>query len=154
MKAIKSNGEIKTFGKLPSNVIINGVHYLSISESEASALGFKDVVIPTYDSRIEKLGSVIEQGDGFTYEVTDINFPETLADLKAAKIKNVKSIFNVAIGKTDWHRLRALDEGTTVAQDIIDERAALRVQSNDLEAQINALTTKKEVVTFDLPNLI
>ena len=54
------------------------------------------------------------------------------------------------LSQTDWYIIREADSGEATPQYIKDSRAALRSQSNDLEAQINALTTKKSVVLFDI----
>jgi len=42
------------------------------------------------------------------------------------------------------------DSEKTTPQSIKDDRAALRTQSDLIEAEINALTTKKDVVLFDI----
>lgn len=51
---------------------------------------------------------------------------------------------------TDWYIVREADSGEPTPQDIKDDRATLRQRSNVLEAEINALTTKKSVVLFDI----
>jgi len=44
-----------------------------------------------------------------------------------------------------------MDSGEVAPQEVIDNRADLRTQSNTIEAEIKALTTKKAVLTYDLP---
>ena len=44
-----------------------------------------------------------------------------------------------------------MDIGEVAPQETTNNRADLRTQSNTIEAEIKALTTKKAVLTFDLP---
>jgi hypothetical protein len=148
MKAIEINGEIKTFGSVPKRWSDeNGLH---LNIGDGSAFGFKDVVTPTFDGRIEKLENLHLDGDVYTYDVVDITFPQTLAELKADKIQSLKSIIGNKLSATDWYVIRNADVGTEIPADIKESRADLRDQSDILEAEINALTTKKAVVLFDI----
>ena len=147
MVAINLNGEIKTFSKIPKSWNDeNGLH-LNIKEG----FGFKEVVIPTYDSRIEELSAIKLDGDVYTYDVIDRAIPQTLAELKTQKIDNLKSIIGGELQRTDWVVIRQMDSGEVAPQEVIDSRAELRTQSNTIEAEIKALTTKKAVLTYDLP---
>jgi hypothetical protein len=148
MKAIEINGEIKTFGSVPKKWSDeNGLH---LNIGDGSAFGFKDVVYPTFDGRIEELANLHLEGDVYTYDVVDITFSQTLAELKADKIQSLKSIIGNKLSATDWYVIRNADVGTEIPTDIKESRADLRDQSDILEAEINALTTKKAVVLFDI----
>lgn len=154
MVAITVNGEIKTFSRLPKSWSDeNGLH-LNLNSDSAYELGFRDVVRPQYDSRIEKLGDLHLEGDVYTYDVLDIDFPLTLSEMKEQKVSNLKSIIGSELSKTDWYIIRESDSGEATPQSIKDERAALRTESDTKEAEINALTTKKAVLTYDLPNFM
>ena len=147
MKAILVNGEIKTFSKIPKSWNDeNGLH-LNIKEG----FGFKDVVTPTYDSRIEELSAIKLVGDVYTYNVIDRAIPQTLAELKTQKISNLKHSIGSQLSKTDWYVIREADSGEATPTNIRGERAELRTQSNTIEAEIKSLTTKKAVLTYDLP---
>jgi hypothetical protein len=147
MKGILVNGEIKTFGKIPSVWNDeNGTHF-NIKEG----FGFLDVVTPTYDSRIEELSAIKLAEDVYTYDVIDRVIIQTLAELKGDKISQLKSIIGSQLQKTDWFVIRKMDSGEVTPQEVIDSRAELRTQSNTIEAEINSLTTKKAVLTYDLP---
>jgi len=147
MKGILVNGNIKTFGKIPSVWNDeNGTHF-NIKEG----FGFKEVVSPAYDSRIEELSAIKLDGDVYTYDVIDRAIPQTLAELKTQKIDNLKSIIGGELQRTDWVVIRQMDSGEVAPQEVIDSRAELRTQSNTIEAEIKALTTKKAVLTYDLP---
>ena len=152
MVAILVNGEIKTFSRVPKSWSDeNGLH---LNIGDGAAYGFKEVVQPAYDSRIEELANLHLEGDVYTYDVIDKPIQGTLAELKANKISNLKSIIGSELAKTDWYIIREADSGEATPNEVRGERAALRTQSDELEAQINALTTKKAVVLFDLPNFM
>ena len=56
----------------------------------------------------------------------------------------------IELSETDWYIIREADSGEATPVDIRGERAALRTKSDTLESEINALTTKKAVVLFDI----
>ena len=150
MKAILVNGEIKTFGSIPKVWNDeNGLH-LNIKEG----FGFLDVVTPIYDSRVEELSAIKLVGDVYTYDVIDRVIAQTLAELKTQKISNLKHSIGSQLSKTDWYVIREADSGEATPTNIRGERADLRTQSNTIEAEIKALTTKKAVLTFELPNFM
>jgi len=147
MKGILVNGNIKTFSKIPSVwTDENGTHF-NIKEG----FGFLDVVTPIYDSRIEELSAIKLAGDVYTYDVIDRVIVQTLAELKTQKISNLKHSIGSQLQKTDWFVIRQMDSGEVAPQEVIDSRAELRTQSNTIGAEIKALTTKKAVLTYDLP---
>ena len=154
MKAIQINGAIKRYTTIPKawGNTIGGFDLLSSTEWEAA--GFYDVVSPSYDSATQYLGDLEWDGDAsvFTYPVIDRTWSQTVAELKESKIKNLKSIYGRKLSETDWYIIRA-QEGIAAPQDIIDDRAALRTDCATKEDEINALTTKKAVVSYSLPNL-
>lgn len=148
MKAILVNGEIKTFGRLPKTwTDENGTH---LGVGDGYHLGFKNVVIPDYDSTIEELSNLHLDGDVYTYDVIDTPIKETLAELKSDKVFELKSRVGNKLSLTDWYIIREADSGEATPTDIRGERAALRAKSDELESKINALTSKKAVVLFDI----
>jgi len=154
MKAIQIDGAIKRFTTIPKawgNVICG---YDTLSTDVWEEAGFYDVVTPSYDSNTQSLGDIEWDGDKsvFTYPVIDRTWSQTVAELKSNKIKSLKSIYNRKLSETDWYIVRA-QEGIAAPQDIIDSRADLRTECATKEDEINALTTKKSVVSYSLPNL-
>ena len=148
MKAIEINGEIKTFARLPKSWSDdNGLH---LNIKDGSAYGFKDVVYPTFDGRIEELSNLHLDGDVYTYDVIDKPIKETVAELKEQKITELKSLASRKLSQTDWYIIREADSGEATPDAIRGERAAIRTKSDSIEAEINALTTKKAVVLFDI----
>ena len=154
MKAIQINGAIKKYTTIPKSWgnVICGFDLLSSSDWEAA--GFYDVVTPSYDSAIQYLGDLEWDADSstFTYPIIDRTWSQTVAQLKESKIANLKSIYNRKLSETDWYIIRS-QEGTSAPQDVLDARAALRTECATKEGEINALTTKKAVVSYSLPNL-
>ena len=154
MKAIQIGGAIKRYTTIPKSWgnVIGGFDKLSSSDWEAA--GFYDVVSPSYDSATQYLGDLEWDGDAsvFTYPVIDRTWSQTVAELKESKIKNLKSIYDRKLSETDWYIIRA-QEGIAAPQEITDARAALRTDCATKEDEINALTTKKAVVSYSLPNL-
>lgn len=149
MVAILVNGEIKTFSRVPKSwTDENGTH---LNIGDGASLGFKDVAQPTYDSRIQQLDNLHLDGDVYTYDIADKDIPQTLAELKEQKISNLQSIIGRQLDITDWYVIRKSDVGTNIPTDIQEARADLREQSDIVEAEINALKTKKAVLTYDLP---
>ena len=155
MKAIQINGAIKRYTTIPKawGSVICGFDLLSSTEWEAA--GFYDVVTPSYDSAIQKLGDLEWDADNsqFTYPVINKTWTQTVAELKESKIANLKSIYNRKLEETDWYIIRASEGGTATPQSILDDRAALRTECATKESEINAKTTKAAVVSYSLPNL-
>jgi len=149
MIAIQSEGAIKKFTTLPKVwKDENGVH-LNITDGQA--FGFYPVVSPSYDSATQYLGDLEWDSEAsvFTYPVIDRTWTQTLAELKEQKIANLKSLYNTELAKTDWYIIRA-QEGVAAPQEVLDARAALRTDCATKEAEINAKTTKKAVVSYSL----
>jgi len=148
MVAILVNGEIKTFSRVPKSWSDeNGLH---LNIGDGASLGFKEVVKPEYDSRIEELDNLHLDGDVYTYDVIDKKIEQTLAELKAQKVSQLKSMVGGQLSTTDWYIIREADSGEATPSNVRGERAALRTKSDSIEAEINALTTKKAVVLFDI----
>jgi hypothetical protein len=154
MKAIQIDGAIKRYTTIPKawGNVIGGFDTLSPTEWEDA--GFYDVVSPSYDSATQHLGDLEWDADSsvFTYPVIDKTWSQTVAELKESKIANLKSLYGRKLSETDWYIIRA-QEGIAAPQDIIDARAALRTECATKEDEINALSTKKAVVSYSLPNL-
>jgi len=150
MKAIEINGEIKIFSKYPKNFKYGDNLYLILTDEKAKEIGFKDVITPEYNYLTEELSEIKLVGDVYTYDVIEKPIKETLAELKEQKVSQLKSMVGSELSATDWYIIREADSGEPTPQSIKDERAALRTQSDSIEAEINALKSKKDVVLFDI----
>lgn len=154
MKAIEINGKIEVFRTIPNSFKVDGKYIAgggkNLSDDYLKSLGFKDVVEPTYDERIEELSNLHLNGDTYTYDVIDKPIKKTLAELKSEKIGMLKFLMGEKLRNTDWYIIREADGGKSTPQSIKDERIDLRTQSNTMEEEINSLTNKKAVVLFDI----
>lgn len=148
MKAIKINGEIKTFSRVPKNWTDSNGTYLNIGDGYA--IGFKNVVTPEYNHLIEELSEIKLVDRVYTYDVIEKPIKETLAELKEQKVSQLKSMIGGQLSQTDWYIIRESDSGEPTPQSIKDERAALRSKSDSIEAEVKALKSKKDVVLFDI----
>ena len=153
MKAINIDGTIKTYTNLKSFGGAIGLQYAS--DSDLEAMGFFDVVTPSVKPS-QELGDIEWDAENnvFTYAVNNKTFSKTVAELKAQKIANLKHLYNSKLAKTDWYVIRAAEGGTAVPSDIATERSDLRTECATKEAEINAKTTKAQVVDYQLPSLI
>jgi len=155
MKAINLDGTIKIYGSIPkdwSNVV-GGFNTLSSSDLET--YGFYDIVIPTI-TESQELGDIEWDLDNsvFTYPVQSKVFSQSLAEMKAQKIENLKSIYGQELAKTDWIIIRDQELGNTTDSDIASSRAGLRSDCTTHENSINSKTTKAQVADYSLPNFI
>ena len=151
MKAIDINGEIKIYSKLPKSWgnIIGGFN--TISDEEAKEYGFYDVVSPDYDNAVKILGDIYfnEDNEVFTYSVENIVFNETLAELKESKIESLRNDTNKKLAETDWYVIRSAERDIDIPQDIQDARALVLSNHDTSESEINSLSTKKSVVSYE-----
>ena len=155
MKAIEINGQIKQYSKLPSSWgnVLGGFDLLS--NDELKTYGFYDVVIPEYDSRIQELGDLYfdSESETFTGNILDKTWVETLTQLKEKQINGFKNLVESELNKTDWYIIRNQETNVDIPADIISSRQTLRDQANTVETDINALTTKKAVMSYDFPEI-
>ena len=151
MKAIEINGEIKTYPNLPSSWgnIIGGFN--NLSNEEAQTFGFYDVTTPAFDDRIQELGDIYfdQENNVFTYPVNDLTISDSLTELKEARISQLKTFYNNKLKETDWYYIREIQRQIEVPQDIEDQRNLLITECQEKETEINNLTTKINVITYE-----
>ena len=159
MKAVNNNGIITTYPDVPAKFRSSTGYHLNARGMTADELrnaGLFDVIIDeTYDSRIHTLGEIYfdSASSVFRKDAVDITWSETLAELKEARINNFKGQIGSKLAANDWYIIRNADNGTEIPADIVTARQALRDQSETVESEINALTTKKKVMQYDFPNI-
>tara|TARA_R110001606_G_scaffold40062_1_gene109762 strand:+ start:430 stop:897 length:468 start_codon:yes stop_codon:yes gene_type:complete len=148
------NGTIKTFSRVPKDWgnIVGGFNTLSGSDLET--YGFYDVVTPVIKES-QKLGAIewSEQYSVFLYPVENKEFSQSLAEMKAQKIENLKAIYGAELAKTDWIIIRDQELGNATDSDVLTARATLRTNCAAKETAINNKTTKAHVADYSLPNL-
>ena len=159
MKAINKNGKITIYQGVPQSFTSSqGVHLNApnMSEQALKEAGLFDLIIDeNYDERIHDLSEIywVTEETVFKKDLVDKTWSETLDELKEKKINNFKSIVNIKLQKTDWYVIRKADNNDAIPENIQTARKDLRTQSATVENEINALTTKKEVVLYDFPNI-
>ena len=150
MKAIEINGTIKVYSNLPNSW--KGVmgNFSGLSDEEIKSYGFYDVVTPDYNSTIQKLSDIFWDADNevFTYSVSNIEFSETLEELKELTIRNLKMNALNNLRVTDWYVTRKSEKNIDIPSSIITERDTIRSQVNTKETEINNLTTKNAAVEY------
>jgi len=178
MKARLEKGEVKQYGIMPKafltvaeylptieghNLDPNGdsLPYVegqivkdadTLSDDTLKLFGFFDVVIPECDWRIQELTDIYFDVDVFKRDVIAKELPLTIEEYKEQLLKHYDNILFGIFYKTDYHYIKQLELGTEIPQDVIDARTALRTEAESIKAEINALTTKEDVLTYDLQN--
>ncbi len=159
MKAINKNGIITIYQGVPQSFTSSQGAHLNAPNMTEQALkdaGLFDVKISDdYDERVHDLGEIywVTEETVFKKDLVDKTWTETLDELKTRRINHFKSLVNSKLQKTDWYVIRKSDNGDAVPDSIITDRATLRTQSTTVETEINALSTKKEVILYDFPNI-
>lgn len=147
-EVVKIYPEIPSKFKHENGYVIGGGK--ALPEEELKSYGFLDLVTPEYDSRIEELSNLHLEGDVYTYDVIDKPIKETLTELKNIKLQEVNTLASQLLSITDWYIIRNIDSGEEIPEDVKNSRAEYRRRSNEIIDQINALTTKKQVLTFSI----
>jgi len=159
MKAVNNNGIITTYPDVPKQFRSSTGYHLNARGMTADELrnaGMFDVIIPEeYDSRVHDLDEIYFDSAASVFKKDIINktWSQTLAQLKEQQINNFKGQIGSKLTQTDWYIIRNADDATEIPADITTARAELRTQSNTVETEINALTTKKAVMSYDFPNI-
>ena len=159
MKAVNINGIITVYQSVPNVLKTSTGTYLNasaLSDEDLLNAGCFDLIIDeNYDSRIHNLGEVYWDTENtvFRKDAEDKTWSETISELKTGRINHFKSIVNSELQKTDWYIIRQTDNGDDCPSIITDERAELRSQADIVESEINALTTKKNVMQYEFPNI-
>lgn len=159
MKAVNNAGIITFYNSVPNSFRSSTGLHLNVkgwSDQEMKDNGLFDVIIDEdYDERIHNLGEIYWDTEAtvFRKDKSNKTWDKSLSDLKEQAISNFKSRIGSELAKTDWYIIREMDNGVDVPEDIVDARVALRELSDTVESEINALTTKAKVITYDFPNI-
>ena len=159
MKAINNQGIITIHQSVPhtlqtpTGTIMNAP---ALSDQELKEKGLFDLIIPNdYDDRIHNLGEIYfdSAAQCFRKDTKNKTWTKTLAELKEQAINNFKHRINSKLQTTDWYIIRNIDNGEDIPGEIQEARQELRNTSDTVEQEINALTSKAKVVTYDYPNI-
>ena len=159
MKAVNNNGIITTYPDVPNKFRSSTGYHLNAKSMTADELrnaGLFDVIIDeNYDSRIHDLGEIYFDSDAtvFRKDTVDKTWDKSVEELKEQQINNFKGQINSKLAVTDWYIVRNADTGAEIPGEVSEARADLRNTSDTVETEINALTTKAEVMSYDFPNI-
>ena len=159
MKAVNNGGVITFYQSVPNSFRSSTGLHLNVkgwSDQDMKNNGLFDVIIDEdYDSRIHDLGEIYwDTGSTvFRKDKSNKSFDKSLSELKEQAITNFKHRIGSELAKTDWYIIRKADNGTEVPQEIVEAREDLRVTSDTVESEINEITTKAGVITYDFPNI-
>ena len=159
MKAVNNEGVITFYQSVPNSFRSSTGLHLNVkgwSDQDMKDNGLFDVIIDEdYDSRIHDLGEIYWDTGAtvFRKDKSNKSFDKSLSELKEQAITNFKHRIGGELAKTDWYIIRKADNGTEVPQEIVEAREDLRVTSDTVESEINAITTKAGVITYDFPNI-
>ena len=93
---------------------------------------------------------VVPEGAGFVRRpISEVAQPKlTLDELKAVKIKEIKSQCDALLNPSDWCYIRKIDTGEAIPADIQTERDTVRTYNTDNESRLALLTTYETIVAF------
>jgi hypothetical protein len=121
-----------------------------LSDTELKEYGFYPYVEPEFDPIMQELGALVFIVETETVTRIVLEKQIDIATEKAAKICLAKLQANGLLSKTDWYVIRKMERGVDVPEDIQAERAAIITRSNEIETEINALTSVREVLTYNI----
>jgi hypothetical protein len=127
----------------------------TLSDDTLKLFGFFDVEVSgDIDTRVEHYSDLYFDSEKqvYTKDIVENDFGLTLEEYKQMIINNYDHILHQQFSKTDYHYIKNLELGTEIPQDVLDERTALRAEAVSIKAEINALTKKRDVLTYNLPN--
>ena len=159
MKAVNNAGVITFYQSVPNSFKSSTGLHLNVknwSEKEMKDNGLFDVIIDDdYDSRIHNLGEIYWDTEAtvFRKDKSNKTWTKSLSELKEQAINNFKSRIGSVLAKTDWYIIRNADNGVEIPGEIQEARQDLRNTSDTVEQEINAITTKAGVITYDFPNI-
>jgi hypothetical protein len=159
MKAVNNGGVITFYQSVPNSFRSSTGLHLNVkgwSDQDMKDNGLFDVIIDEdYDSRIHDLGEIYWDTGAtvFRKDKSNKSFDKSLSELKEQSISNFKSRIGGELAKTDWYIIRKADNGKEVPQEIVEAREDLRVTSDTVESEINEITTKAGVITYDFPKI-
>ena len=159
MKAVNNAGTITFYQSLPNSFRSSTGLHLNVkdwSDEKMQSNGLFDVIIDEdYDSRIHNLGEIYWDTEAtvFRKDKSNKTWSQSLSELKEQAINNFKSLVGSKLAQTDWYVIRNVDNGSEIPSEVQEARQDLRNTSDTVEQEINAITTKAGVVSYDFPNI-
>jgi len=141
--------------KTPRPITKDGVQHPSQifrkwSKAELANIGFHPARLSVADHRYYNTSGEEYNFDSATNEwvVSYGSSAKNVDDIKKSMKEKVKSIASSTLTQSDWMRIREEDGGTDMPADWKTYRAAIRTESNDKEAEIDALADLDAVKAY------
>ena len=138
----------------PVDMEVDGVKHSKSIFTKWSADDLKDIGIYPYsensvNSRYHFSGELT-----YTVNANDVvgsyaTSDRDVASLKAGMIITAKEVASGLLSKHDWMAIREFEGGEAMPADIKTYRAAVRTESNDKEAEINALADMDAIKAYE-----
>ena len=157
--AVNNEGVITFYNSLPNKLRTSTGLHLNLKDwtpEQYKENGLFDVMVDSdYDERIHNLGEVywVAESKIFKKDKSNKTWSQSLSELKEQAINNFKSRIGSELAKTDWYIIRNVDNGAEIPSEIQEARQDLRNTSDTVEQEINAITKKADVITYDFPNI-
>ena len=174
MKAQVTNTGIYPMKILPETFNAKSGHITNFRNAPKEILeeeGFYDLVRPSFNPLTQTKGGLYfdENKKIVTYDVSDFDFDQEvdiigedgeptgekekrykLADIKASKIAEIKSIAGKLLQPTDWQVIRKSERGIDINTDVVTERAGILTEADRLEAEVNAKKSYKTALLYNV----
>lgn len=150
-KAVIVNDKIQVFDSVPKTWN-NILGFNNLSNSELENHGFYDVVdAEGYSPILHNRGKLEfhESFNKFIYKKIDKTL-DSIENLKAEKIKELKKMAFGLLQNTDWYCARKTELGTEIPDSIIAERKKIRDKVVEREKEINDLDTQSKVALYNV----
>ena len=138
----------------PVEMEVDGVKHPKSIFTKWSASDLKGIGIYPYsqnsvDSRYHFSGELT-----YTVNADDVvgsyaTLDRDVANLKTGMITTAKEVASQLLSKHDWMAIREFEGGEAMPADVKTYRAAVRAESNDKEAEINALADMDAIKAYE-----
>lgn len=161
MFALVEDDKIIGYFQMDTPFVLNDIQYpmnwLRLAPAyDRHALGIYDVVTSHdpvhFDDRFYWQGNTVESVDNENKIVNRVikGIAKDLNQLKLNWTTAIKQSVNAMLNETDWYVVRKAENGTELPEAVAEYRSAMRQKSNDLEKQINDVTTVPDLMDIVL----
>ena len=150
---VKDNEVMRVYA-YPVEVEVNGVRHPSSIFSKWSASDLKGIGIYPYSVNSVE-GHYHNTGElSYTINADDVVGKYTVTDkdvalVKARMIQTSRNMASELLSRHDWMAIREMEGGEAMPADVKTYRAAVRTESNNKEAEINALADMDAIKAYE-----
>ena len=138
--------------KIENNKIIQSEGLQQDLSNFSYELGWRDEVIPDFDSDIETLGSRYydSEADNVTFTIVNKQLP-TIEEAKQRKISELDVVVDGLYKAITWYVVKKWASGESTSQAVKDKIIEIDTDRTQIEVNINAFTDVIDVIKFQLP---